>query len=90
MTDESANFNLISSRIFKEFSNKQSKIHQRNLITEQIYRDVIGAPFLTCKSEAKIDVFMHIRNISRLNLRKNTGKITEEDIPCPILERRVQ
>lgn len=53
MNDQGADANFISSRMFKEIKHKQPKIHQKELIPAQIYRDVTGAPCQTCKSAAE-------------------------------------
>lgn len=89
MTDQGADAKFISSRMLKEIKHKQPEIHQKELIPEQMYRDVTSAPCLTCKPAAEMDVFMHTQHGSKLILRRITWRITEEDTPRPILGRRV-
>lgn len=60
MADQGADANFISSQMFKKIKQVQPTIQQKNINPQQTYRDVTGAPCLTCKSSAELDVFLQI------------------------------
>lgn len=89
MADQGADANFMSARLFKEILQKMEKVHEKSLQPPQIYRGITGDPCLTCERAADMDVFLKIRHGSSLILRKINWKITNEDIPSPIIGRRV-
>lgn len=89
LADQGADVNFISSRQFKEIQQKKPTIHPKALLPTQIYRSVTGNPCLICKMSVDMNVFLQIRHASSLILRNVSWKITEEEIPSPIIGRRV-
>lgn len=89
MSDQGADSNIMSECLLKWVQKEAPNLQIKALKPVQIKKGVTEEPLLTCRWQIRVDIFLRIRQRSRLILRNIVWKVSTENDQIPIIGRRV-